>query len=134
MADFEDTLLDKSKLIKAFEKLSITDSMTVRANLLGDENEAGAVESLRTVSPELAAMMAKEGIDISMLGGEKKPRKKRVLVLENQNFTHEDDQLKLLISRAVSKYKNDGFKVLSYSELSKSDQKIAQKIVEDHNA
>lgn len=134
MADFENIILDKNKLIKAFEKLNITESMTVRANLLGDDNEKGAIESLRTVSPELAAMMEKEGLSLADFGGEKKARKKRVLVLENQNFTHEDDQLKLLISRAVSKYKNDGFKVLSYSELSKSDQKIAQQIVEEHNA
>lgn len=128
MADFEDVILDKNKLIKAFEALSITDSMTARSNL------EIAMPHLKQISEELAAMMAKEGIDLSMLSTDKKPRKKRVLVLENQNFTHEDNELKLLVSRAVSKAKDQGLTVVSYNELSKDDKKAAKQLVDEYNA
>lgn len=134
MTDFEEILLDKNKLIKAFEKLSITDSMTAKANLLGDENEKGAVESLRSVSPELAAMMAKEGIDISMLSGERKARKKRTLAAEKQKYCHEDGQLKLLITRAISVAEKAGHEILDYQTLKGTDIAEAKRLVSEYNA
>jgi hypothetical protein len=134
MAGFEEILLDKNKLIKAFEKLSVTDSMTAKANLLGDENEKGAVESLRTVSPELAAMMAKEGIDISMLSGERKARKKRTLAAEKQKYCHEDGKLKLLVTRAISVAEKSGHEILDFESLNAEDAKIAEQLVADYNA
>jgi len=134
MADFEEILLDKNKLIKAFEKLSITDSMTTRANLLGDENEQGAVESLRSVSPELAAMMAKEGIDISMLGGERKARKKRILAVEKQKYCHEDGKLKLLVTRAISVAEKAGHEILDFQSLKGADIEEAKRLVSEYNA
>lgn len=134
MADFEEILLDKNKLIKAFEKLSITDSMTARVNLLGDENEKGAVESLRTVSPELAAMMAKEGIDISMLSGERKARKKRTLAAEKQKYCHEDGKLKLLVTRAISVAEKAGHEILDYQALKGAEIEEAKRLVSEYNA
>jgi translation initiation factor 2 gamma subunit (eIF-2gamma) len=128
MADFKKTLLDQDKLIKAFEDLSITDAMVVKENL------NAAMPHLKAISKELAEMLAKENIDLSALSGDKKPRKKRVAVLENQKFCKEDGKLKLLITRAISVAEKAGHEILSFSDLKGADIKDAERLVSEYNA
>jgi hypothetical protein len=134
MADFKKILLNKDKLIEAFEDLSISESIEARANLLGDEKGKGAIESIRSISPELAQMMAKEGLSLSDFGGEKKARKKRVAVLENQKFCKEDGKLKLLITRAISVAEKAGHEILDFQSLKGADAKEAKRLVTEYNA
>jgi len=128
MADFKKTLLDQDKLIALFQSLSVTDAMAVKANL------EAATPHLKAMSEELLAMLKKENIDISLLSGDSKPRKKRVAVLENQKFCKEDGKLKLLITRAISVAEKAGHEILSFSDLKGADIKDAERLVSEYNA
>jgi len=125
MADFEDIILDENKLIKAFEKLSVTDAMLVKSNL------EAATPHLKTISEELQAMLAKENINLSDLT---KPRKKRHLIAENQKFCKVDGKLKLLITRGITKAEKDGHTILSFGDLQGKDIKEGERLVAEYNA
>lgn len=127
MADFRKVLLNKDKLIEVFESLSVTDAMTVKANL------EAATPHLKAISPELLAMLKKENIDISLLSGDSK-KSRRKLVLENQKFCKEDGKLKLLITRAISVAEKAGHEILSFESLKDTDAKEAKRLVDEYNA
>lgn len=127
MADFRKVLLNKDKLIEVFESLSVTDAMTVKANL------EAATPHLKAISPELLAMLKKENIDISLLSGDSK-KSRRKLVLENQKFCKEDGKLKLLITRAISVAEKNGQEILSFEILDNTDAKEAKRLVDEYNA
>lgn len=128
MADFEDIILDENKLIKAFEKLSVTDAMLVKSNL------DAAIPHLKSISPELAQMLEKEGISLSDISGERKPRKKRQVIAENQKYCKIDGQLQLLITRAITKAEKDGHEILDFQSLKGADVKEAKRLVDEYNA
>lgn len=128
MADFKKTLLNKDKLIEAFEDLSITQSMEAKENL------NAAMPHLKQVSEKLAALMAEEGISLSDISGEKKLRKKREIIAENQKFCKEDGKLKLLITRAISVAEKNGNEILDFQSLNAADAKVAKQLVDEYNA
>ncbi|KTF12215.1 hypothetical protein [Pseudoalteromonas sp. H105] len=129
MADFRKVLLNKDKLIEVFESLSVTDAMTVKANL------EAATPHLKGMSEELLAMLKKENIDISALSGDSKPRKKRQVIAENQKFCKIDGKLKLLITRGITKAEKDGHTILSFEDLkTDSDKKEGKRLVDEYNA
>ena len=137
MADFKTVLLNKAALLEALSSLNVGEAMKAKSNI--DE----ALESgvLKLPSDDLLKMLEKEGLSINDFAVSESPvatasagRKKRQLKAEKQNFTHKDNQLVLLVSRAVSKAKDEGFTVVHYSELSSEDKVIADQLVNEYNA
>lgn len=131
MSDFKTTLLNKSSLISAFSKLNVAEATKAKQNI------EEAIDALRIPSKELLDMMAAQGLSFEDFAissdAPKTERKKRMLRADKQNFTHKDNELVLLVSRAVSKAKSEGLTVVHYSELSDQDKKVADQLVDEFN-
>jgi hypothetical protein len=132
MADFKTVLLNKTALIEAFLSLNVAEATKAKQNI------EEAIDSLRLPTQELLDLMKAQNLsfeDFSVGSDTPKPeRKKRELKVEKQNFTHKDNELVLLVSRAVSKARDEGFTVVSFSELSSEDQTAAKDLVDSYNS
>lgn len=137
--------LDANKLKEAFAQLSPVEGLQVKQNI------EEAMPHIPTLSKKLLNLLEQEGlslkhIDVPSDGAAAKttrakkaakPRKtprKRVLDATKQSFAQlSDGSLELKIGRAVSAARDAGITVLSFDQLSETDQITALDIVEQYN-
>ena len=121
---------NKSELIEYFESIdNVFLALEIKQNL------EEAMKHLKTPSPELLAMLEKEGISKdSFITNEATSSPvaqttKRQINYENRSFLIEEDKVvKMLVGRAVNSAIDKGLDVKRYSELNSEQQEDARNL------
>lgn len=135
MTVIKNVLLNEKLLTTELNKLSVEEKIQAKKVL------TSAANKLKLPSQKLLNALKNEGFDIAdLVGGagskpSKTPVKKRAprkLVIENQSFAIIDEKNKELahaVGRGVTSYKDKGFNVVKYGELSSDLQKVAKSLL-----
>ncbi|TLU65090.1 hypothetical protein FE810_09185 [Thalassotalea litorea] len=134
MTVLKNALLNEKLLTAEIKKLSVEEKVQVKKVLTSVTNK------LKLPSQKLLSALKSEGFEFSDIvgSGATKPvkpsakRAPRKLVLENQSFAIINEQKKELahaVGRGVTSYKEKGYEVVKYGELSSALQKVAKGMI-----
>ncbi|WP_394172387.1 hypothetical protein [Thalassotalea litorea] len=138
MTVLKNALLNEKLLAAEIKKLSVEEKIQAKKVLSSVANK------LKLPSQKLLTALKNEGFEFSDIvgNGGAKPSKStkvsgtkrapRKLVLENQSFAIIDEQKKELahaVGRGVTSYKDKGYEVVKFGELSPALQKVAKGMI-----
>ncbi|QDP01956.1 hypothetical protein [Thalassotalea sp. PS06] len=134
MTVIKNILLNEKLLTAELKKLTVDEKIQAKKVLTTVANK------LKLPSQKLLKALKSEGFEFADLVGASIPKPKpvakkrapRKLVLENQSFAIIDEKNKELahaVGRGVTSYKDKGFNVVKYGELSSELQKVAKSLL-----